>query len=127
MALAPSGGSGDSQACCAAITRSAGTRASAPPPAPLAEQQAQRRRLERHQLGDAAGDLAGQSALFGLPGQGNPGGIDHGDEGQPQLGGEAHAASGFTHRRRAQGLLGVCPRRSCPSSTHRAPRIGPAR
>jgi hypothetical protein len=94
IALAPSGGSGDSHACCAAITRSVGReqreRATA---VALAEHQAQRRRPQGHQVGQAARDLAGEAALLRLGRERRSGGVDHGHQRQPELDRQPHPAS----------------------------------
>ena len=108
IAEAPSGGSGDSQPCWAQSTRSAGQQRQRAAARALAEQHAQRRGVEHHQVGQAAGDLAGQPALLGLLGQRGAGGVDHGDQRQPQLGGQPHAAPRGPQRagaeRRLRGL-----------------------
>ena len=68
----------------------------------LTEQQAQGRRVEGDQVGEAAGDLAGQPALLGLHRQRGAGGVDHGHQRQVQLGGEPHPAPGLAQRARAE-------------------------
>src|SRR5665647_3841311 len=45
----------------------------------LAEQHAQRGRIEHHQLGKTSGYLTGQAALLGLLAQRSPGGVDDAD------------------------------------------------
>ena len=66
IAEAPSGGSGESQRVLGAhhpVGRQQGQRSAA---GALAEQQADRRRVEQHQVLQRPGDLAGQPALLGL-------------------------------------------------------------
>ncbi len=65
---------------------------------PLAEQQAERRRVEGDQVREAPGDLAGEPALLGLHRQGGPAGVDHGHQRQVQLGREAHPPPGLAQR-----------------------------
>ena len=98
IALAPSGGSGESQACCAATTRSAGRNASAPPPLPSPSIRHSVGRGQGDQVGEAAGDLAGETALLGLRGQRGAGGVDHGDQRQAELDGQPHPAPGLAQR-----------------------------
>ena len=59
----------------------------------LAEQQAQGRRVERHEVGQASGDLAGQPALLGVLGQRGAGRVDDGEDGQPQFVGQPNSAT----------------------------------
>ena len=86
----------------------------------LAEQHRQRRRLEHHQVVQAAGDLPGQPALLGLPGQRGAGGVDEGDQRQPQLLGQVHAAPRLAQRRRAERRRHAL----APPVLARAPRTG---
>ena len=72
----------------------------------LAEHQAQGRRGQGDELGQAAGDLAGQAAVLGLGRQGGALGVDHGDQRQAQLGGEPEAAAGLAQRLRAHRVVG---------------------
>ena len=66
ITLAPSGGSGDSQACSAAITALRRQQRERSAAAALAEHDRDRRHRHRGQGRDAAGDLAGDRALLGL-------------------------------------------------------------
>ena len=68
------------------------------PAAALTEQHRHRRGVQRDQLGQALGDLAGQPALLGLGRQRRAGGVDHQHQRQPQIGGQRHAATGLAQR-----------------------------
>jgi CDP-diacylglycerol--glycerol-3-phosphate 3-phosphatidyltransferase len=120
IALAPSGGSGESHACCAAITRSAGKQRERATAVALAEHQAQRRRPQGHQVGEAARDLAGEAALLRLGRQRRSGVSITVISGSP-----SSTASRIPRRasRSAPGPSGcalVWPRRSWPRKTHGA-------
>ena len=102
IAEAPSGGSGDSQACCAQSTRSAGSSASAPPPAPSPSSRqtvgaSQLTRSARHRAISPASPPSSASG-----GQRGPGGVDHGDQRQVELGGQPHPAPRLPQPGRAE-------------------------
>ena len=72
----------------------------------LAEHQAQGRSGERDELGQAAGDLAGEPAVLGIGGERGALGVDHRDQRQPELGGKAEAAPGLAQRPRSHRVVG---------------------
>ena len=106
IALAPSGGSGDSHACWAATTRSAGSSASAPPPLPSPSIRHSVGRVEGDQVGQAAGDLAGQPAVLGVGGERGALGVDDRHQRQPELGGQPHPAPGLAQRLGTHRVVG---------------------
>ena len=67
--------------------------------AALTQQHRHRRGVQRDQLGQALGDLAGQPALLGFGRQRRAGGVDHQHQRQAQFGGQRHAATGLAQRR----------------------------
>ena len=128
IALAPSGGSGESQACCAAMTRSAGSSASAPPPLPSPSMRHSVGASRRDQVGQAAGDLAGQPAVLGRGGERRALGVDDGHQRQPQLGGQPHAAPGLAQRLGTHRVVRGLPAPVlAEEDARRARRTAPAR
>ena len=76
----------------------------------LAEKHRDGGHFECDHVGDAPGDLAGQSTFLGFPRQRRAGGVDHGDQRQIQLGGQPHPAAGLPERpgpKRRLGSLAV--------------------
>ena len=112
------GGSGESHACCAHTTRSAG-RGPVPHRPALAEQYAQRGRLEGDELGEASGDLSGHATLLGLLRQRCTGGVDDADQREVQLARQRHPHAAPRGARRTTASS-VWPRRSWPSTMHGA-------
>ena len=74
----------------------------------LSEQHGHRGGVEPDEVVQGAGDLAGQAAFLGLLGQGRAGGVDDGEQRQPELLGQAHAAPGLPEGRRAHRRLSQC-------------------
>jgi hypothetical protein len=58
---------------------------------------------EGDEVGQAAGDLAGQAVLLGLGGQFGARRVDHADQRQPEPGGQTGTAAGQPQRGRARG------------------------
>ena len=119
MTLAPSGGSGESQAFSVATTTCAGSSASAPPPQPWPRITETVGHGHRGQGGDAAGDLAGDGALLGLGRELGARGVDDGDERQARAPRPAACRAGpRAGRRRRAASRGSGWTRSWPTSTH---------
>ena len=115
-------------------TRSAGSSASAPPPLPSPSIRHSVGRVEGDQVGEAAGDLAGQPAVLGLGRQRGALGVDHGHQRQAELGGQPHPAPGLAQRLRARaggrrsGRAGPARgRRTAPRRSGPARSAGPGR
>ena len=79
------------------------------PAGALAEEQADGRGVEQDEVGQRAGDLAGQPALLGLLGQGGARGVDDGEQRQLELVGELHAAPRLAQAGRAERGAGALP------------------
>ena len=79
-----------------------GSSASAPPPVPCPSisDRVGARRLTS--VGERPGDLAGHPALLGLHRQRGAGGVDDGEQRQPELLGEPHPAPRLAQRRRTE-------------------------
>ena len=78
-------------------------------PGSLTEDQRYRGGIEVGEVSEAAGDLAGDAALFGVLRQGRARGVDDRHERQVQLCGQTHSTAGLTQRGRSQRGPGILP------------------